>query len=309
MISSTRLREVLSNWDIPDKAVQTIVQTEDGNIRENTRYVGRDHVLKVFSAPGPARANASVMKALEASGLCGGPVKTHDGEDILSDGELYFLLTTRVRGEEFDPELLFGPEGGEHACYLGRCLGLLHKALAVCPDIACGERNIYRKVCDCWLTPAAEHMGLPASFREAYRDFGTLHDALPVQVIHRDPNLSNILLRDGKLAGFIDFDLTQRSIRLFDPCYAATSVLCGLFQRGKMEQLAGWIPMFRALLRGYDEVVHMTEAEKQAVPWVVLSIELICVGYFSAYDKFHALAQTNMDMLRWLMEHREELGF
>ena len=310
MISNNKLREVLRNWDLPDKTIQTMVQTEDGNVRENTAYIGQDYVLKIFSSSGPARANASVLTAVDAMGIaCGAPVNTLDGQPFYSDGELYFLLTRRIRGEELDPDSLFGPEGREQARYLGRILGQLHEALRDGDGIVCNERDIYREVCDCWLMPAAEAMGLPESFCEEYRSFGPLHDSLPVQIIHRDPNPSNILMQDGKLAGFIDFDLTQRSIRLFDPCYAATAVLCDLFQKGQKERLPEWFPVFREILRGYDETAHMTMEERQAVPYVVLSIQLICVGWFGAYDKFHALAKTNMDMLRWLLQHRDELAF
>ena len=310
MISNTKRREVLQFWDLPDAAIQTMVQTQDGNVRENTCYVGQDHVLKVFSSAAPARANADVLTAMEEAGLsCGAPVKTKAGEALFTDGELYFMLTKRIRGSELDPDSLFGTEGQTNARYLGRILGQLHTALAACPDLVCNERDIYREVCDCWLVSAAQHMGLGEAFCREYRSFGPLHDALPVQIIHRDPNPSNILMENGRLAGFIDFDLTQRSIRLFDPCYASTAVLCGLFQKGQTGKLDAWLGVFHEILRGYDETAHLTEEEKQAIPMVVLSIQLICVGWFSAYDKYHALAQTNMDMLRWLLEHREELVF
>lgn len=40
MISNAKLREVLQNRDLPDATIQTMVQTQDGNVRENTCYVG-----------------------------------------------------------------------------------------------------------------------------------------------------------------------------------------------------------------------------------------------------------------------------
>lgn len=267
-------------------------------------------MLKIFSSVAPAKANADVLTAMEAAGLgCGAPVKTKAGEALFTDGELFFLLTKRIWGSELDPDSLFGSERQEYARYLGRILGQLHAALSACPDLICNERDIYREVCDFWLAPAAQAMGLPESFCEEYRGFGPLHDTLPVQIIHRDPNPSNILMENGRLAGFIDFDLTQRSIRIFDPCYASTAVLCGLFQKGQVEKLDTWLQVFREILRGYDEIAHLTPEEKQAVSMVVLSIQLICVGYFSSHEKFHSLAETNMDMLQWLLQHREELSF
>lgn len=43
-------------------------------------------------------------------------------------------------------------------------------------------------------------------------------------MIHRDPNPGNIILC-GDNWGILDFDLSERNIRIFDPCYAATAIL------------------------------------------------------------------------------------
>jgi serine/threonine protein kinase len=44
-------------------------------------------------------------------------------------------------------------------------------------------------------------------------------------IIHRDPNPSNIMFENGEVTGFIDFVISERNVRLFDPCYCATGIL------------------------------------------------------------------------------------
>jgi len=82
---------------------------------------------------------------------------------------------------------------------------------------------IYTRKC---AEQAASNMGLPDSYFDDYiTTFGELFDKLPKQLIHRDPNPSNILFDGGEVTGFIDFDLSHRNIRLLDPCYCATGIL------------------------------------------------------------------------------------
>ena len=311
MISNARLKSVLQNWELQDTKLQSVVATDEGHIRENTFYVGQTLVLKVYSSLGTAIKNRNILSALSDLGLSSGkPVKTKAGEDLATDGELYYLLIPRIRGTEFDAEALFGDKGFEASRYLGQIIGKLHLALKTMDDALCEERNIYREVCEVWLEPAAAAAGLPECFCRDYKDtFGSLHEKLPVQIIHRDPNPSNILMDRGAVAGFVDFDLSQRSIRLFDPCYAATAVLSGLFMNKSSHRYCQWLEVFRGILQGYDDVAKLTAEEKQAVGYVVLSIQLICVGYFGAYEKYSELARVNKEMLLWLMDQMETLNF
>jgi len=66
------------------------------------------------------------------------------------------------------------------------------------------------------------------------------------QLIHRDPNPSNILFDGGEVSGFIDFDLSERNVRLWDPCYYATGILSefrgvdGIYEKWpEIKELAG----------------------------------------------------------------------
>ena len=311
MISSTKIKEILRNWDIQDAPIQRVVSTNDGNVRENTFYIGENYILKVFSSLGVVNKNVNILTALKDQGLTSGaPLKTKTNEYFASDGELYFILMPRIKGTEFNIEELFGENAANASRYLGQIIGKLHLALKTNDDIVCNERNIYREVCEEWLAPATAAVGLQKELCEDYKiTFGELHEKLPVQIIHRDPNPSNIMMDHGSIAGFIDFDLSQRSIRLFDPCYAATAVLCALFGNQEHERYSQWLHVFRGIMLGYDEVIRLTAEEKKALPYVVLSIQFICVGYFGTHEKFKELLRINKEMLQWLIGRLEELHF
>lgn len=312
MISTKRAAQILSHWNMQDLPIQTVVH-DSGFVSESTFQVGDAHFLKAYTVAAQAQNNAMLLSALKKAGLStAGPVPTAEGAILASDGEFFFLLTEKVPGETVRIDALLGPNGADKARYLGQIIGRLHAVLLENDDIACNERNIFEEVRDQWLTPAKAAMELPEAFCQEYLSvFGRLHSLLPVQIIHRDPNPHNIILNNGVLSGFIDFDLSQRSIRLFDPCYAATGILseCGAFTAEDPDMPEKWLNIYRALLHGYDDTAHLTPEEKQALPYVVFSIQLICVGYFSSQEKFRELAETNIGMLRWLLENRRALEF
>ena len=43
-------------------------------------------------------------------------------------------------------------------------------------------------------------------------------------LIHRDAHPENILFKDNKLSGIIDFDIVVIGPRIFDPCYCSSSI-------------------------------------------------------------------------------------
>ena len=136
--------------------------------------------------------------------------------------------------------------------------------------------------------------------------FGEIYDKLPKQIIHRNMNLSYVYLNGEEMIGVTDFDLSEYSIRLFDMCYAATGILSENFADTE-ENMQKWLELYQSIVKGYDEVIGLTKEEKQALPYVVFSIQLICVAYFADKEEFTELAKINEKMLVRLMEYREKL--
>jgi len=51
----------------------------------------------------------------------------------------------------------------------------------------------------------------------------------------------------------------------------------------------------------------LSNEEKQAIPYVVFSIQMICVACFNGINKLSELEIVNKKMLSWLYEHRDYL--
>ena len=307
MIGHNRIKEVMENWNIEVASITNKVYSTNGEINPNVFVVNENYVLKVFQVLGQAKQNAQIQRALQKAGLQEIlPIETKLGEEIVTDGQLYYILLPFVDGEEMKAADLYEGDTYHKAFDLGKVIGKLHLALKENDDILCNKRNIFKEVCEKWLQMAANKVGLSEQFCDDYiNTFGSLHQQLPVQIIHRDPNPSNFIFKEGQCVGVVDFDLAQCSIRLFDPCYAATGILSESFEK----QGERWFDIFQGLLHGYDRIVQLTEEEKQAVPYVVMSIQLICVGFFSTQEKFERLAETNTAMLKWLLKNREKLDY
>ncbi len=133
-------------------------------------------------------------------------------------------------------------------------------------------------------------------FDDYIENFGKLYEKLPKQLIHRDPNPSNILFEDGGVSGFIDFDLSEVNVRLWDVCYCATGILA---EAGN-EAYEKWLDILCGILHVYEIEGKLTQEEKQAVFYVICSIQMICIACFESHDEFKELEKTNREMLQFI---------
>ncbi len=89
--------------------------------------------------------------------------------------------------------------------------------------------------------------------------------------------------------------------------YASTAILSESFVQRDAEKLSKWVDIYKNIIYGYDSICKLTKEEKQALPYVVFSIQMICVAYFSDKDKYKELAEINKDMLKWLWDNKRNL--
>ena len=136
--------------------------------------------------------------------------------------------------------------------------------------------------------------------------FDELYPGLPAQIIHRDPNPGNIIMNGDKW-GFIDFDLSKRSVRIYDPCYAASAILSETFEAGNDERCEKWIAILQGIMYGYDSVVKMTEREKEAAPYILLANQFIAAAWFAGKEKYQAVWETNIRMTEWMCRNFDRL--
>ena len=308
MVTHKKITELLKHWELQDETVRDIFYEGTGNRNENAYYVGEDYVIKFSPNLGKLKNSIDISKKLADVGLVAAtPILSTDGEEYIADGELYFCVTKRIKGKQMQPGAMYEGDYKEKARYIGEIIGQLDRALENA-DVLVNDTNTYESVVN-WAIPQLEgKMDLPKELLNNYKnDFGKAYRAIPRQVIHRDPNPGNIILSE-KEWGFIDFELSERNVRIFDPCYAATAILSESFAEGDAQKLIKWVYIYKNIIYGYDAVVTLTDEEKWAVPYVVLSNQLLATAWFSDKEKFKELYEVNKKMTEWIAGHVEELA-
>lgn len=90
-------------------------------------------------------------------------------------------------------------------------------------------------------------------------------------------------------------------VRIFDPCYAATAILSATYEDSTLDR-DKWPEILRKIIAGYNAVAQLTEAERAAIPYMIYSIQMTCIAFFSEFERYRALADTNTQMLKWLIQ-------
>ncbi len=307
MVSHKKVTTILKAWGLEKETVSDIYYEGTGNKNESAVYVGSDYVLKYAANLGKLKSHIAISKALENVGLYAAtPVETLAGEEYLADGELYFCLTKRLPGQQVKLGVMYEEGFAEKARFIGEVIGQLSKALANVEALV-EEADMYGSVVNWAIPQLTGKLNVSEQvFRDYEETFGALYEKLPKQVIHRDPNPGNIILAEDKW-GFIDFELSEKNVRIFDPCYAATAILSESFEAGNEVKLANWVQIYKNIITGYDAVVKLTVEEKKAIPYVVLSNQLLALAWFAGQEKFAELYETNKKMTEWMIGAFEEL--
>ena len=302
------LRQVLEHWGLEKLEIGDVPVMYDGRPDDASWQVGGAYRLRTGDRAMLLR-DLRVSKALAADGLAANvPMPTLDGQEYL-DGEAVFTLSRVVPGEVLTVSACYGASGPARA--YGEGIARLHGALrSVAADIPWDRGNLLNDVMK-WALPAVRRqneqwsLGLSEAFFTGWQErFGALYPQLPRQLIHRNICRSGVLMRDGQVTGFGQFDMLQEEIRLFDVCYAATGILS---ETGEEALYPAWLRVLGDILRGYDGVSPLTAPEKQAVFDVLCAIQMICVAYFGEHDVDDELARRNRGMLRFIAGQREAI--
>ncbi|MCR5461040.1 MAG: helix-turn-helix domain-containing protein [Acetatifactor sp.] len=303
MLSHKKIAEMLTLWGMQDEKIADVVYGESGEISDTAKYVGEDYVIKYTNNLGNVLKTISISKALENVGLASLTVlPTKDGREYAENGELYFFLSKRVKGEGIMASLVYLDEYERKARFIGEIVGQLDLALEKI-DIEVEEVDLLSRVRD-WALPALKGViEIDNEEVEKYlQAMSRLYPKLPKQIIHRDPNPSNIIVSGDKW-GFIDFDLSERNVRIYDPCYAATAILSETYEEGNEEKLKKWITVMKEIAYGYDDVVHLSDEEKEAIPYVILANQFIATAWFAGKEKFKSIFEVNVKMTNWILRN------
>ncbi len=307
MITHKKITELLKNWGLEKESVTDVIYEQTGNRNENAFYVGEKYVIKFSTNLAKITNNISISKALDKVGLLVAlPVETMEGKEYVADGEVYYCLYKRIDGKQMNPGKLGTSDYAVKARFIGEIVGWLDLALEEV-DILAEEADMYAGVMNWAIPQLKDKMNLDKSFVKNYEEtFGELYQKLPKQIIHRDPNPGNIILSEDKW-GFIDFELSERNARVFDPCYAATAILSETYVANDEHKMKEWIEIYQEILCGYDAVVKLTEEEKKAIPYVVISNQLLALAWFAGQEQYKDVYEINCKMTEWILANFEKL--
>jgi AraC-like DNA-binding protein/Ser/Thr protein kinase RdoA (MazF antagonist) len=296
-------KKILSNWDVDVEAAE-----RSGSHFMLMGYNEEEAISNLLK-------RLTISKALKERGFSSGlPLQAKNGEYYVRDKEIVFTLTD----ENANPTTLNkidinSPNYPEIAAECGRSIGNLHSVLLDLEDeLICDDMDMYRRMAD-WALPEVRKinqqwsMGLADSFFEEWlTEFAKLHPQLPRQIIHRDPNPQKVVVDDTEFSYFMFSELLERNVRLFDPCYCATGVLSELPDLGQFDK---WLEIASAILGGYDEVAHLTEAEKRSVYYVMTGISMIFIAWGADFNdkNMKQLNKRNRDILGLLVANKDKI--
>jgi Ser/Thr protein kinase RdoA (MazF antagonist)/AraC-like DNA-binding protein len=299
------IRRALKAWGLEKATLSPIYYANTGNRSDNALDVDGRLIVRAENRLGALLRQAALQKALMKQGLAAEIVPALDGREVVpcADGEI--MLSRRLEGAPVGAMRLM--EKPEEARAVGEGIARMHAALRECDPILCQDEDLLLTLRD-WAIPAAcRVMPIKAQCDAVLLRMEKLLPLLPRQIVHRDPNPDNILMRDGRVVGFVDFDLSRILPRIFDICYAATGVLCDLFTQLDAEKRLAFFEVVREIGLGYDAHTPLTREEWEALPDMVIAIELICVAAFAGTEKYAQLAQVNQEMLCMVLKNEARM--
>lgn len=312
MLNQKELKKLLLNWDIDTQSTIHHNLVDDGVRTNNTWTVGESFVLKTGNNITGLKIHIAISKELEKHGiLAATPIITKDGLDFLTEDGRYFILTNRIEGAALTNQELYEGNRLSIGKKYGEAIGNLHQALEKQKDnIIVNDTNLLKIVLD-WALPQTKKImeqwecPLPDEFYEDYiENFSRLYSELPKHIIHRDPNPSNIIFHNGQVNGFVDFEISESNVRIFDPCYCATGILSesNNIENG-FEKRA---EILKGIILGYDSICRLTDAEKPSIPYVIYSIQMIFIAWLNGKEEYKSLAMENRKMLLWIWNNRDK---
>jgi Ser/Thr protein kinase RdoA (MazF antagonist) len=139
-------------------------------------------------------------------------------------------------------------------------------------------------------------------------------DSWPRQIVHADWHPGNMLFRDNHVVAVIDYDAARLLPRIIDIANGALqfSII------GGDDDVSQWPEYldetrFKRFLQGYDEVMLLSEAEIQAIPWLMAEaliaeavFPIAATGTFGRMDGLPFLKMVQKKVY-WITHHAERL--
>lgn len=292
-----KIQQIINEWDIEKKEIKQIY--------DSAWQIGEDFVLKTYEDINMLQRNIKILTILEDMGIpVGGIVLTKDKNTYARDNEYYYILTNKLSGSNITDI----HKNTAIASEMGQVLARLHKVFKECETQDKFWDNSLLKEMKGWIREAFVKNNWKyieeSEFCSLVEQLEKVYDKLPVQLIQRDVHLGNFLFDNGKFSGYIDFDLSQRNIRIFDLCY----FMLGLLSEEEVLNISEvkWLDILKCFFAGYEQEHKLLPEEKQAVPYVMEAIELLFVAWFMEQNDVKC-AEDAMKIYQFIEKHIENI--
>ncbi len=297
-VMSVKIKSLLSNWNLQNENITQIYST--------VWQIGEDYVLKVYNEPESLKRNIMINTHLESMGIPVGKLMcTAKREQYIEDDRHYFFVSQKLQGSNII-NLKFGEKVAEA---MGEIIARLHMAFESLEDKVELWDNSLLDEMNGWVRESFENNGFENISREDYelvvKNLEVSYTKLSVGLIHRDVHFGNFLFDNGKFSGYIDFDLSQKNIRIFDLCYFSLSVLS---EKEKFEfNQEKWFEFTKNVFAGYNKLIALSSEEKESAVFVMECIELLFLAYFEGQEDT-ALAKRTYDVFKFIKENEGRIA-
>lgn len=264
------IEQILPLWEIESKQLLQIYPS--------AWEINHSYVIKSYDNKNQLERNIKISEILlNCSIPVAKTVLTKTGEKYVAYKNNYFFLSRKLQGSN-----IFDMKDKTIAWKMGRAIAQLHTAFIKCEkEVEFWDNSLLEEMKG-WIRDNLAANEWKILSEEAYSKtvelLESVYDYLPKQLIHRDVHFGNFLFFEGNLSGYIDFDLSQKNIRIFDICYFLTGLLAeetdDAFTKIK------WIENAKSVIAGYENVLPLSEKEKDAIPCVMKCIEILFIAYF-----------------------------
>ena len=268
--------EVLDQWGLP--RLRALTRTAFGMSNESyyvTSAAGQ-HVLRVHVAkPLPAiRFEHEVLRRLIDADLpfqVPQPMPTRRGDTVALDADSarQCALFRRIPGETLDDaDTTAVARAAEAFARLDVALAGIERTDLPAPVFAGDLRALHPAITD--LGQLDELIGRPGRemVERAAERAGPIYASLPIQLVHGDFSLGNVLVSRGRVRGIVDFEYSGRDVRTME----LASGLASAIARPSRDAL------WRPVLRGYLGALRLDLTELAALPalavlhWAVIVV-------------------------------------
>lgn len=313
MISQRELDEILQHWRQTTGAIRHCKMVGDNaRVFVVATEPGQEFVLKQAGSVDRTAQLASHTRVLQHLHAAQVPVAL----PLLSDHQQFFVqygdalytLSSMLARETDD--VAVWPSAPLYR-KIGRAIGRLHRALADYPgEIVSWQMNFARRTMDEALPVILAHLTphrrahLEGILGQIEPEVRSALAGLPEQHIHGDCHGGNVLLHNGDVSGFVDLDHLPRGPRIYDLSYFLADRVKAHFN--EPDALALWRQHFDQLIMGYESVQPMTVAEKRALWFGMLAVQLLFAEWFFIHGS-EAAAEKNLAVFDWIYEQRDTI--